>query len=77
MLVFIGTYTAGESKGVYVYDFDPATGALTFTGHTAQLANPTFLAFHPNGQQLSSTRLSRAATRRPCAPCWTTRWHTD
>lgn len=48
MLVYIGTYTRGESKGIYVARFDPASGALELTGQTAELRNPSFLARHPN-----------------------------
>ncbi len=52
MLVYIGTYSQRGSQGIYVYDFDPVAGTLTFTGQTAKLTNPTFLAFHPGGHVL-------------------------
>ena len=52
MKVYIGTYTRGESKGIYVLDFDPTTGKLTPTGATAPAKNPTFLALSPNGKTL-------------------------
>ena len=29
-LVYVGTYTRGESEGIYVYRMDPASGALEF-----------------------------------------------
>ena len=47
MLVYIGTYTRGESKGIYVYRLDMATGALESTGMTGEARNPSFLAIHP------------------------------
>lgn len=50
--VFIGTYTRGESKGVYVAEFDPTDGALALTGETGEARNPTFLALHPSGRTL-------------------------
>jgi 6-phosphogluconolactonase len=52
MFVYIGTYSGGDSKGIYVYNFDEATGELSFTGETAGVANPSFLALHPNGRFL-------------------------
>jgi 6-phosphogluconolactonase len=46
-LVYVGTYTATGSKGIYHYRFDPKTGKLTPTGVAAQIANPSFLATDP------------------------------
>jgi 6-phosphogluconolactonase len=48
MLVFIGTYTNGDSAGVYACQLDPKTGQLTPTGQTLSLQNPTFLATDPD-----------------------------
>jgi 6-phosphogluconolactonase len=48
MLVYVGTYTGGESKGIYLFRMDPATGKLTPAGVAAETANPSFLAIHPN-----------------------------
>ncbi len=52
--VYFGTYTntAGASKGVYLYDLDLTTGALTDTGLTAMTPNPSFLALAPNRRHL-------------------------
>ena len=52
--LFVGTYTRGESKGIYVCEFDRTTGVLTVVGHTAHLPNPSFLSCHPNGRFLYS-----------------------
>ncbi len=48
LLVYIGTYTRGESKGIYVYRMDVSSGALTPVGVTNAGPNPSFLAIHPN-----------------------------
>ncbi len=46
--VYIGTYTRQQSKGIYAFHFDPATGKTTSIGLVAETANPSFLAIHPN-----------------------------
>jgi 6-phosphogluconolactonase len=46
-LVYVGTYTAGTSKGIYDYRFDPKTGRLTPIGVAAEVVNPSFLATDP------------------------------
>jgi 6-phosphogluconolactonase len=47
-LVFLGTYTDNNaSEGVYAARFDDETGALTLTGQTARITNPTFVAADP------------------------------
>jgi len=50
--VYVGTYTARGSKGVYRCDFDPATGKLGRAVLAAETENPSFLAVHPNGRYL-------------------------
>ena len=52
--VYFGTYTntAAASKGIYLYDLDLTTGALTDTGLTAMTPNPSFLAIAPNRKYL-------------------------
>lgn len=52
--VYIGTYTRGESKGIYQYEMDTATGTLSPLGLAAETANPSFLALHPKGNLLYS-----------------------
>ena len=49
-LVYVGTYTRENSKGIYAYRFHPADGKLTPLGLAAETANPSFLAIHPNGR---------------------------
>ena len=47
-LVYVGTYTRKNSKGIYAWRFQPSTGELTSVGLVAETANPSFLAVHPN-----------------------------
>ncbi len=46
--VFVGTYTGGESQGIYRLELDPATGALSEPQLAAEMSNPSFLAIHPD-----------------------------
>ncbi|WP_435006589.1 lactonase family protein [Tundrisphaera lichenicola] len=51
--VYIGTYTApNKSKGIYLLELDPETGALVSKGVAAETTSPSFLALHPNGRYL-------------------------
>jgi 6-phosphogluconolactonase len=47
-LVYVGTYTRQDSKGIYAYRFQPASGKLSSIGLVGETANPSFLALHPN-----------------------------
>jgi 6-phosphogluconolactonase len=52
-LFYVGTYTDGtQSKGIYAYRFDSATGQSTPLGLVAETTNPSFVALHPNGKFL-------------------------
>ncbi len=44
--VYIGTYTDGASKGIYRFEMDTASGALSARTLVAETANPSFLALH-------------------------------
>jgi 6-phosphogluconolactonase len=46
-LLFVGTYTDKESKGIYAYRFDATTSELTPLGVAAETTNPSFLATDP------------------------------
>jgi 6-phosphogluconolactonase len=50
--VYFGTYTRGESKGIYSAQLNPDTGALTALELAAPAVNPSFLALHPGGRFL-------------------------
>jgi 6-phosphogluconolactonase len=50
-IMYVGTYTAAPSKGIYAYRFQGATGTVTpmgTAGLAAETVNPSFLAVHPN-----------------------------
>jgi 6-phosphogluconolactonase len=62
--VYFGTYTGGESKGIYHATFDTQAGTfgpLTLVGETE---NPSFLALHPNMTVLYSVSEVRAGGER-------------
>lgn len=50
-LALVGTYTnKTNSKGIYAFDFDSATGQLTPKGVAAETPDPSWVAIHPNGK---------------------------
>lgn len=52
-LVYVGTYTyPGRSKGIYVYDFDAATGRLSHRHTVPDVVDPAFLALSPDHRHL-------------------------
>jgi 6-phosphogluconolactonase len=52
-LAYVGTYTTKtDSKGIYAYRFDAASGELSAIGLAAESADPSFLAVHPDGRHL-------------------------
>jgi 6-phosphogluconolactonase len=52
-LAYIGTYTTKQqSKGIYAYNFNPATGEFTEIGLAAETTDPSFVAVHPDGKHL-------------------------
>ncbi len=54
MLVYVGTYTSSQSKGIYLCRLDAATGKLDLVGPVAEEKNPSFLAIHPSKRYLYS-----------------------
>lgn len=49
--LFVGTYTNNNgSKGIYVYDFDAATGKASPVSSTENVVNPSFLTIAPGGK---------------------------
>lgn len=48
MWVYLGTYTRGKSKGIYVLKLDMATGALSEPALAAETTDPSFLTIHSN-----------------------------
>lgn len=52
--VYVGTYTGNNSKGIYRYELDLATGKLTGKALAGETKSPSFLAIHPNHKFLYS-----------------------
>lgn len=52
LLVYVGTYTDGGSRGIYRFRFDERTGRLTPDGLAAETVSPSFLASDPKGRLL-------------------------
>jgi 6-phosphogluconolactonase len=47
-LVYVGTYTSSNSKGIYAWRLDTATRSVSSLGVVAETPNPTFLQIAPN-----------------------------
>ncbi len=52
---FVGTYTGGKSRGIYVMRFDTGRGTATKPELAAESENPSFLAIHPSGNHIYCT----------------------
>ncbi|MCS7237703.1 MAG: lactonase family protein [Thermoguttaceae bacterium] len=50
--MYIGTYTGGQSRGIYKVDVDTGTPKLGDVELVAEVRNPSFLALHPTGRFL-------------------------
>ncbi|MBW8243134.1 lactonase family protein [Muricauda oceani] len=50
--LFVGTYTDGDSEGIYTYTFDVNTGELSSKKLAAKLTNPSFLAISQDKKNL-------------------------
>ncbi len=46
--IYIGTYTRGDSEGIYQLSLDAERGAIEAKGIAAKTENPSFLALHPH-----------------------------
>jgi 6-phosphogluconolactonase len=51
-IVFVGTYTEKDSKGIYAFRFDAVSAELTPLGLAAETTNPSFLAIDPSRRYL-------------------------
>jgi 6-phosphogluconolactonase len=63
-LVFLGTYTnKTQSKGIYAFEFDAATGKLTAKGLAAETPDPSWVIVHPNRKFLyAANETGKAST---------------
>src|SRR5687768_9718841 len=51
-LVYVGTYTREDSKGIYAWQFNAKDGSLKPLGLAGEEVNPSFLTIHPNRRYL-------------------------
>jgi 6-phosphogluconolactonase len=58
--LFIGTYTNGKSKGIYVYRFNESTGTGTEVS-TIEAKNPSYLSVSSDGKHLYATDEDQSA----------------
>jgi len=52
LLVYVGTYTSGKSKGIYLYRLDLGSGELKHAATTKDVKDPSFLALAPSRRNL-------------------------
>ncbi|HSQ47931.1 MAG TPA: lactonase family protein [Lutibacter sp.] len=52
--LYVGTYTDESSEGIYVYDFNLKTGALTNKKLAAEAINPSYITFSSDKKMLFS-----------------------
>ena len=52
LLLYVGTYTTGKSKGIYLYRFNLASGELKHVATTPGVVNPSFLTLAPSRRYL-------------------------
>lgn len=50
--LYVGTYTNGESEGIYYYDFDSKTGKISNKKLAVEAVNPSFIAYSPNKKMI-------------------------
>jgi 6-phosphogluconolactonase len=65
VMLYVGTYTSGESKGIYRLHLDLATGALSPAGDPTETVSPSFLAFHPSRRFLYTVNETGDAPNDP------------
>lgn len=51
-LMYVGTYTGPNSKGIYGYRYETRTGKLQPMGVMAEVENPSWLTLHPSERYL-------------------------
>lgn len=52
LIVYVGTYTGGDSKGIYVCRLDKSSGELLEVGIAAETENPSYLAIDAKRNRL-------------------------
>src|SRR5271154_7034701 len=64
-LVYFGTYTGTNSKGIYISRFDSDTGKLSAPELAAEMKNPVFLAVSPGAHFLYASTEKTDADGKP------------
>jgi 6-phosphogluconolactonase len=61
---YVGTYTAKtNSRGIYEFDFDAATGKMSAVQVAAETKDPSWIIVHPNGNFLyAANEMGKAST---------------
>lgn len=54
LTAYVGTYTTGESKGIYRFTLDLLTGKIENINLAAEIGNPTYLCIDKNNKYLYS-----------------------
>lgn len=54
LYLLIGTYTTGESDGIYVYRFDTVNGSSDYLSQSTSVENPSYLVLSKDGNRVFS-----------------------
>jgi 6-phosphogluconolactonase len=52
LLVYVGTYTSGQSEGIYLYRLKLSAGEISQVAITKRVKDPSYLALAPSGRYL-------------------------
>lgn len=64
-ILYVGTFSERESKGIYVYEFDLQTGDTKLLQTLDHLKSPSFLTLHPNQRFLYSANRETIVEGKP------------
>jgi 6-phosphogluconolactonase len=67
MHIVVGSYAAADAPGIYGFEYDPGSGALTPRGSFAGIINPSFVIMHPNRRYLYAVSETNAGDGAPGA----------
>ena len=62
--VYFGTYTGGDSEGIYATDFNAQNGETGAIRLVAKTTQPSFVALHPSGKFLYACLLYTSPSPR-------------
>ncbi len=51
-ILYVGTYSVRDSKGIYVFEFSRAKGTLKLIQTIEDAESPNYMEIHPNGKFL-------------------------